>query len=126
MNLKYKLLKIYQANETDWHDWRWQMRHRINTVEELEKLVPLTLQEKKGIKECLKVFSMALTPHYASLMHPTNKNCPVRKQAIPTMSELSINNADMVDPLHEDKDSPVPGQVTPVRSAYPAAPPRAS
>lgn len=109
MNLKHKLINIYNANESEWNDWRWQMRHRIKTVEELEKLIPLTHQERKGIQECLKTFSMAITPHYASLMHATNKNCPVRKQAIPSILELSINSADMVDPLHEDKDSPVPG-----------------
>ena len=25
-----------------WNDWRWQLSHRLNTVEEIEKVIPLT------------------------------------------------------------------------------------
>ncbi len=35
--------------------------------------------------------------------------CPVRKQAIPTIQEIHQSDADLLDPLHEDEDSPVPG-----------------
>jgi len=43
------------------------------------------------------------------LIDPDNPNCPIRKQAIPTGSETRISAADLLDPLHEDEDSPVPG-----------------
>ncbi|HQQ45767.1 MAG TPA: lysine 2,3-aminomutase, partial [Bacillota bacterium] len=36
-------------------------------------------------------------------------HCPIRKQAVPTSKELHKADADMLDPLHEDEDSPVPG-----------------
>ena len=52
---------------------------------------------------------MAITPYYLSLIDPDNPNCPIRKQAIPTINELVIKPEDLVDPLHEDGDSPVPG-----------------
>ena len=25
-----------------WNDWRWQLSHRLNTAEEIEKVIPLT------------------------------------------------------------------------------------
>jgi len=25
-----------------WNDWRWQLSHRLNSVEEIEEIVPLT------------------------------------------------------------------------------------
>jgi exonuclease SbcC len=52
---------------------------------------------------------MAITPYYASLMDPEDKNCPVRKQAVPTSFELHRAEADLLDPLAEDEDSPTPG-----------------
>jgi len=28
------------VSEQDWNDWRWQMKHRITSVEQLEKFQP--------------------------------------------------------------------------------------
>jgi lysine 2,3-aminomutase len=50
---------------------------------------------------------MAITPYYASLMDPSDRNCPIRKRAIPTGKEVEISEEDMYDPLHEDVESPV-------------------
>lgn len=92
-----------------WNDWKWQVKNRITTVEELKKYIPLTESEEEGVKECLKTLRMSITPYYLSLIDPTNANDPIRKQAIPVSSELKVSDADLDDPLHEDGDSPVPG-----------------
>ena len=42
-------------------------------------------------------------------MDPRDRNCPVRRQAVPTALELEKAASDMADPLYEDVDSPVPG-----------------
>ena len=42
-------------------------------------------------------------------MDNNDPNCPVRKQAIPSIKEIHQAEADLLDPLHEDEDSPVPG-----------------
>ncbi|MBQ7551091.1 MAG: lysine 2,3-aminomutase, partial [Bacteroidales bacterium] len=52
---------------------------------------------------------MAITPYYLSLINPDDPYCPIRRQAIPTAAELHQSSADLLDPLHEDEDSPVPG-----------------
>ncbi|MEN3007960.1 lysine 2,3-aminomutase [Pseudothermotoga sp.] len=97
------------VSEDEWYDWRWQLSHRIMVLEQLERVINLTDQEREGIKHSLKFLRMAITPYYASLMDPEDPNCPIRKQAVPTVRELNISEEEMVDPLHEDVDSPVRG-----------------
>lgn len=93
----------------DWNNWKWQMRNRIETVDDLKKHIKLTQEEAKGIKKCLSTLRMAITPYYLSLIDVDDPNDPIRKQAIPTSSELESSSCDCEDPLHEDADSPVPG-----------------
>lgn len=107
INRRYELFK--DVSDADWNDWRWQVRNRIETVEELKKYIPLTKEEEEGVAQCVKTLRMAITPYYLSLIDPNDPNDPVRKQAIPTALELKKADADLEDPLHEDTDSPVPG-----------------
>ncbi|MBQ2243980.1 MAG: lysine 2,3-aminomutase [Bacteroidales bacterium] len=98
-------------NVTDeqWNSWEWQVKNRIETLEDLKKYVSLTPEEEEGVKKTLQTLRMAITPYYISLIDPNNPDCPVRKQAVPTGKETYQSPADLLDPLHEDEDSPVPG-----------------
>lgn len=98
-----------EVSDEQWNDWKWQVKNRVETLEQLKKYIHLTSEEEEGVKESLKTLRMAITPYYMSLIDPDNPNCPVRKQAIPTGSETHVSPADLLDPLHEDEDSPVPG-----------------
>ncbi len=95
--------------DSDWNDWKWQVRNRIETLEELKKYIKLTAEEEEGISKSLQTLRMAITPYYLSLIEPNNPNCPIRKQAVPSAAETHVSPADLMDPLHEDEDSPVPG-----------------
>ncbi len=97
------------VTDLQWNDWRWQVSNRITSVEQLKEVLDLTPAEEAGIKDCLQSLRMAITPYYASLMDKQNPDCPIRRQAVPTSLELRIGNYDMLDPLSEDVDSPVPG-----------------
>lgn len=92
-----------------WEDWKWQVKNRVETLEELKQYVTLSPQEEEGVSKCLQTMRMAVTPYYLSLIDPNDPNDPIRKQAIPTAEELYIAPSDEKDPLHEDADSPVPG-----------------
>lgn len=106
----FKDIELWKdVTEEQWNDWHWQVQNRITDVETLKKVIKLTDQEAKDIGEVLKKFRMGITPYYASLMDPEDPNCPVRKQAVPTIMETHAGFGDMEDPLHEDADSPVPG-----------------
>ncbi len=98
-----------EVTDEQWNDWKWQVKNRIETLEQLKKYISLTQEEEEGVKKSLATLRMAITPYYLSLIDPDNPDCPIRKQAIPTGSETHQSAADLLDPLHEDEDSPVPG-----------------
>jgi lysine 2,3-aminomutase len=97
------------VSEKDWNDWHWQVRNRIQSVEALEKYAVISTEEKSHIHDVLKKFRMAITPYYFALMDINNPDCPMRKQAVPSIHELYVSKQDMVDPLAEDSDAPVEG-----------------
>jgi len=112
MNLNYEKRKAElfpNVSDTDWNDWKWQVRNRIETLEQLKKYISLTPEEEEGVKIANSILRMGITPYYLSLIDPNNSKCPVRQQAIPTAAEVHKSGADLDDPLHEDEDSPVPG-----------------
>lgn len=95
--------------DEQWNDWKWQVKNRVETLEDLKKYLSLTKEEEEGVRKTLQTLRMAITPYYLSLIDPNNPDCPIRKQAIPTGKETHQSAADLLDPLHEDEDSPVPG-----------------
>lgn len=106
----YKKIPLYKdVLESDWKNWRWQLKNEIKTIDALEKIIELTQEEKDHLQKCLQKFRMAITPYYAALMDSQKRNCPVRMQAVPSIRELFDDASDLDDPLHEDLDSPVPG-----------------
>ena len=97
------------VTDEQWNDWKWQVKNRIETLEELKKYVSLTAEEEEGVKQTLKTLRMAITPYYLSLINPDDPCDPIRRQCIPTGAETHQAAADLLDPLHEDEDSPTPG-----------------
>jgi lysine 2,3-aminomutase len=97
------------VTEEQWKDWKWQVSNRITSVEKLKEIINLTPEEENDINEVVKNFRLGITPYYASLMDPEDPKCPIRKQAVPVLNETYRSRADMLDPLHEDEDSPTPG-----------------
>jgi len=93
-----------------WNDWRWQLSHRLNSVEEIEKVIPLTDSERKALQTS-GLFRVDITPYFISLIDPDDPNDPVRMQIIPRAEEMQAFTAMMEDSLAEDRHSPVPGLV---------------
>ncbi|MEG0157121.1 MAG: lysine 2,3-aminomutase [Anaerovoracaceae bacterium] len=97
------------VTDEQWNDWHWQVANRLTTVEDIAAVVNLTEKEKEDIAKVMDGFRVGITPYYASLMDPDDPRCPVRMQAVPAILETHRGEADMLDPLHEDEDSPAPG-----------------
>ena len=97
------------VTDEQWNDWKWQVKNRIETYEELSKYFTFSPEEAEGIKKALAKFRMAITPYYLSLIDPNDPYDPIRRQCIPAGAECNIAPADLNDPLHEDEDSPAPG-----------------
>jgi len=96
--------------DEQWNNWRWQLSHRINTIEEFEKVFPLTEDERKALSSA-HLFRVDITPYFISLIDPDDPNDPIRKQVVPTAKEMVPFTAMMEDSLAEDRHSPVPGLV---------------
>ncbi len=93
-----------------WNDWHWQMSHRLNSVDDFEKVFPLTESERKALSAA-NLFRVDITPYFASLIDPSDPADPIRKQVIPTAEEIVPFTGMMEDSLAEDRHSPVPGLV---------------
>ena len=89
-----------------WDDWAWQLSNRISTIGQLEEYVELTGEERSGIEAASGCFTWAITPYYAGLMDRTDRQCPIRLQAIPVADELD-DDLGVADPLTEEQNSPV-------------------
>jgi lysine 2,3-aminomutase len=97
------------VSDSQWNDWKWQVKNRISTLEELKSVFNLTEEEEYAIKRSKDIFRLGITPHYATLIDPDDPLCPMRLQAIPKRNEFEVADFEMTDPLHEELDSPVTG-----------------
>ena len=95
----------------NWNDWSWQLRNRITRLEDLEKYLILTPEERAGVILSRNKLAMAITPHYFSLIDKNDPNCPIRRQVIPRVEELTTSPEELSDPCGEDGMMPVPGLV---------------
>ena len=91
-----------------WNNWKWQLSHRLRTLDEVAQVVELTPEEREGIRRATSDFPLSITPYYASLMDPHDPLCPVRRLAVPTSHELNVAPEERLDPLDEQADAPVP------------------
>lgn len=101
---------VQEYTQDQWKDWKWQLANRINTLDDLRSFVEVSKEEEEGFSKT-NGFRIDITPYFAKLMHPTNPNCPIRKQVIPSALESIGNEKLNIDSLHEEEDSPVRGLV---------------
>jgi hypothetical protein len=95
----YKDIPLWASvSEADWNDWHWQLENRITSVDKLRLVVELTTAEEQGITDSLGTLRMAITPYYATLMDPKDRDCPIRKRAIPSSEELEFSEEDISAP----------------------------
>ena len=98
--------------ESDWNDWRWQLKNRITTLAQLERLMPtMTPEEHAGTQLANTKLALAITPYFFNLIDPADEHCPIRWQMIPRIEETTTASWELSDPCGEDSHSPVPGLV---------------
>ncbi|MBE1556821.1 arginine 2,3-aminomutase [Sporosarcina limicola] len=94
---------IYESVDWDWDDWSQHFRRRIQTLDELKKYIDVTPDEESAIQKSAGIYKWAVTPYYASLMDKEDPNCPIRRQAIPSLEEFTTYNYSDVDPVGDTK-----------------------
>jgi lysine 2,3-aminomutase len=106
-----KRAPIYEdVPDEKWRDWRWQLSNRLNTVDQIARVLKLTDSERKALS-APNLFRVDITPYFISLIDPDDPDDPIRRQVIPTSTEMVPFTAMMEDSLAEDRHSPVPGLV---------------
>ena len=88
-------------------DWLHQVRHSIETIDALKEYIEVSPEEEEGIAAVETEFSWRITPYYARLMSRNDRDCPIRKQAVPHIAELH-DPLGVMDPLEEEKHGPAP------------------
>lgn len=99
------------VSSEDWNSWTWQLKNRLTKVEQLESLMELTPEEKKGCYFANRKLALAITPYFFNLVDTNDPDCPIRRQVIPRIEEMTTSPEEMLDPCGEDGNMPVPGLV---------------
>ncbi|MCW5752019.1 MAG: KamA family radical SAM protein [Alphaproteobacteria bacterium] len=99
------------ATLADWSDWRWQLRNRIRSLAQLERVFRLSEGEREAVSRHRGSLPVGITPYYASLMGLEDPAEPLRRTHIPVNDEYLRLPGEADDPLGEDHDTQVPGLV---------------
>lgn len=81
-------------------DWQQELRDSLRRPEQIAWRFGLNLQV---VREIVRFFRVQITPYYANLIRA--KGDPLYRQVVPDPAELTDDG--VLDPLAEDKDSPV-------------------
>ncbi|MCF7925118.1 MAG: KamA family radical SAM protein [Candidatus Izimaplasma sp.] len=108
-NTKAKLLDYYNADESNWNDWHWQMKHRITDVETLVNFIHLSQNEVQNVKKLSKTNRFAIVPYYLALI-TTEQNDPIKMLSVPSKGEYAVDLG-KDDPMAEEFTNPA-GSIT--------------
>ena len=86
-------------------DWRNQIQDSIVNAKQLSAYFPIDMKQIETVTE---KYPMRITPHYLSLIR--QKEDPFWRQSIPCVEEIE-NDSGKEDPLHEERQSPVPNLI---------------
>lgn len=104
---KKRILKILGASPDDWQDYQWHLKNAIRDTETISKILNLTKQEIQNIEKTATQYRWQVSPHYASLIDPEDRLCPIFKQSVPTELEY-LSKTEQEDHYAIVYNSPAP------------------
>jgi lysine 2,3-aminomutase len=96
-----RIKNVLSMSDDDWNSYSGQLRHAIEDVETLSRVVDLPAKAIEDVLRVTKTYRMRLTPYYASLILPGQVNDPVLLQAVPT-GEMVDNAGVEIPPVAAD------------------------
>lgn len=99
------------STPTQWNDWRWQLRERVRTLADLERILVLSEDERSAVARHTGSLPVGITPYYMSRMSATDPQEALRRTHVPVGDEYLRSPGEADDPLGEDHDTHVPGLV---------------
>lgn len=116
---KLRILEYFGADETDWEDWNWHLRHVVRKAKILDKLIKLTDEEYQAVELANEhEIPFGITPYYLSLIDfesHREKDYALRAQVIPTLhyvnriKDFGVDANTSMDFMLERDTSPIEG-----------------
>jgi lysine 2,3-aminomutase len=100
-----------EVTSTQWRDWQWQLRSRVQSLEQLASVMNLPAASLTPWRSVVGVYPFAITPYYWSLLDASDPDDPLRRQCFPDPRELDCSEGEIDDPLGEEGAMPVPGLI---------------
>jgi len=88
-------------------DWNSELNNSICTVDQLRKYTDLSQDVELKLNEIIKRHPMCVTPHYMSLIDWDNPSDPIKKIAIPSLTEFNLEGS--YDTSGEAENTILPG-----------------
>ncbi len=117
-NFKNDILKVFGADEAQWQDYIWQLKHIIKDLKTLSALVKLDEDEIAGLKYAEENnIPFQITPYYLSLFNKDGRrdhDRQVRAQVLPSLNycKIIVENREKdidMDFMGEKSTSPIDG-----------------
>ena len=99
------------VSDATFADWGWQLRNRVENLEDLRAVLSLSPPEVEGFEQARRSFRFGLSPYYVLLAHPRDPKCPMRRQMVPSIEETAIRSGELADPLGEESLEVVPNLI---------------
>ncbi|NPA15550.1 MAG: KamA family radical SAM protein [Deferribacteres bacterium] len=96
-----RIKKRLGMTDEEWNTFNGQLKHAINTVEELAKVIDLPEDAIRDVARVTQHYRMRISPYYASLIMPGKINDPVLLQSVPT-GEMIDNAGIEIPPVAAD------------------------
>lgn len=71
--------------------WKEALKNNINSVEKLKKYINISPEDMELYRNIGKVFPISSTTYYLDLIDPEDPEDPIRKMAIPSISEFDMD-----------------------------------
>lgn len=116
--VKKRILKYYNAHESDWGDYHWHLSHIFRSKNAISSIIHLEMDEITGLQCAEKEnIPVQITPYYLSLFNPDGRDKTdraLRAQVIPSAGyskTVATNRAigKNMDYMGESLTSPTPG-----------------
>jgi len=104
-NQKKKIMKVLNASEEQWNDYKWQFQNRFTDANKISLVLDISKEEIEEITKVGLHYRYAISPYYLSLIDPGNEMCPIKIQSIPSVEELSEKGE--LDPMGEEDSTPI-------------------
>ncbi len=103
---KERMLSYFNASESDWQDWHWQLSCRISETGALSGIFGIDEVQSEEIRVVGMRYRWSISPYYASLMNAAEADDPIKRQSVPTIEEM--DETGHADPMAEEFTSPAP------------------